>query len=130
MASGAGMSWAKDHLLPNRAPRALLVTEQARCHFPGPGDSVPMAGAMDGREEAVPDDEEVVRRIRAGEAVLFDVLMRRYNQRLFRVARAILKDEDEAEDVMQQAYVNAYTHLHQFEERARFGTWLTRIAFH
>jgi len=85
---------------------------------------------MDGREEAVPDDEEVVRRIRAGEAVLFDVLMRRYNQRLFRVARAILKDEAEAEDVMQQAYVNAYTHLHQFEERARFGTWLTRIAFH
>jgi len=85
---------------------------------------------MDGREEAVPADEEVVRRIRGGEAVLFGVLMRRYNQRLFRVARAILKDEAEAEDVMQQAYVNAYTHLHQFEERAQFGTWLTRIAVH
>lgn len=75
-------------------------------------------------------DEEVVRRVRDGETVLFEVLMRRYNQRLFRVARAILRDEDEAEDVMQQAYVNAYTHLHQFEERARFGTWLTRIAVH
>ena len=73
-------------------------------------------------------DEELVRRIRAGETDLFEVLMRRYNQRLFRVARAILRDDSEAEDVMQQAYVNGYTHLDQFEERARFGTWLTRIA--
>jgi len=75
-------------------------------------------------------DEEAVRRILAGETALFEVLMRRYNQRLFRVARAILRDEGEAEDVMQQAYVNAYTHLHQFEQRARFSTWLTRIAVH
>jgi RNA polymerase sigma-70 factor (ECF subfamily) len=75
-------------------------------------------------------DEEVVRRVRRGDTTLFEVLVRRYNLRLFRVARAILKDESEAEDVMQQAYVNAYAHLHQFEERARFGTWLTRIAVH
>lgn len=75
-----------------------------------------------------PSDEELVRRVRQGETALFEVLMRRYNQRLFRVGRAILRDEAEAEDVMQQAYVNAYTNLHQFEERARFGTWLTRIA--
>ena len=77
-----------------------------------------------------PSDEAVVRRVREGETALFELLMRRYNQRLFRVARAIVKDEAEAEDVMQQAYVNAYTHLHQFEERARFSTWLTRIAVH
>jgi RNA polymerase sigma-70 factor (ECF subfamily) len=75
-------------------------------------------------------DEELVRRIREGETALFEGLVRRYNRRIFRVARAILRDEAEAEDVMQQAYVNAYTHLHQFEERARFGTWLTRIAVH
>ena len=73
-------------------------------------------------------DEELVRRIRAGETGLFEILMRRYNQRLFRTAWAILRETDEAEDVMQQAYVNGYTHLHQFAERARFGTWLTRIA--
>lgn len=73
-------------------------------------------------------DDEVVRRVRGGETALFEILMRRYNQRLFRMARAILRDDAEAEDVMQQAYVNAYTHLGQFEERARFGTWLTRIA--
>ena len=75
-------------------------------------------------------DEDVVRRVRAGEVGLFEILMRRYNQRLYRAARSIVKDEAEAEDVMQQAYVNAYTHLHQFADRARFGTWLTRIAIH
>jgi RNA polymerase sigma-70 factor (ECF subfamily) len=73
-------------------------------------------------------DEEVVRRVRAGEPALFEVLMRRYNQRIYRTARAIVRDEAEAEDVMQQAYVNAYAHLDQFAERARFATWLTRIA--
>ena len=73
-------------------------------------------------------DEEVVRRVLAGDGVVFEVLMRRYNQRLYRVARAILKDDGEAEDVMQQAYVEAYTHLAQFEGRAKFSTWLTKIA--
>jgi RNA polymerase sigma-70 factor, ECF subfamily len=58
------------------------------------------------------------------------VLMRRHNQRLYRTARAIVRDEAEAEDVMQQAYVNAYTHLGQFTGRARFATWLTRIAMY
>ena len=75
-----------------------------------------------------PSDEELARRVAAGETALFEILMRRYNQRLFRVARAILRDEAEAEDVMQQAYVNAYSHLGQFAGRARFSTWLTRIA--
>jgi RNA polymerase sigma-70 factor (ECF subfamily) len=70
----------------------------------------------------------VVRRVRDGETALFEILMRRYNQRLFRVARAILKDDGEAEDVMQQAHVNAYVHLDQFAERASFSTWLTKIA--
>ena len=56
--------------------------------------------------------------------------MRRYNQRLYRAARSIVRDEDEAEDVMQQAYVNAFQHLDQFAERASFATWLTRIAVH
>lgn len=73
-------------------------------------------------------DVEVVRRVRDGETALFEILMRRYNQRLYRVARAILRDDGEAEDVMQQAYVNAYIHLDQFAERASFSTWLTKIA--
>lgn len=73
-------------------------------------------------------DEEVVGRIRQGEAALFEVLMRRYNPRLYRVALSIVKNDAEAEDVMQQAYVSAYRHLDQFAERAKFSTWLTRIA--
>lgn len=73
-------------------------------------------------------DEEVVGRVLAGETELFEILMRRYNQRLYRVARSILADDGEAEDVMQDAYVRAYSHLGQFAGRARFSTWLTRIA--
>jgi RNA polymerase sigma-70 factor (ECF subfamily) len=73
-------------------------------------------------------DSQVVERVRSGERALFEVLMRRYNQRLYRVVRAVLKSEHDVEDVMQQTYVNAYVHLHQFAERSRFSTWLTRIA--
>jgi RNA polymerase sigma-70 factor, ECF subfamily len=73
-------------------------------------------------------DSDIVRRVRAGEHALFEVLMRRHNQRVYRTARAVVKDETEVEDVMQQAYVNAFTHLHQFEDRSEFSTWLTRIA--
>jgi RNA polymerase sigma-70 factor (ECF subfamily) len=75
-------------------------------------------------------DDEVVSRIKAGDRGLFEVLMRRYNQRLFRAARAIVRDDAEAEDVLQQAYLNAYAHLGQFAGRASFATWLTRIAVH
>src|ERR1041385_5313691 len=75
-------------------------------------------------------DEEVVARVLAGETPLFEILMRRYNQRLYRVSRVILRDDSEAEDVMQDAYVRAYEHLDQFAGRAAFSTWLTRIAIH
>jgi RNA polymerase sigma-70 factor, ECF subfamily len=76
------------------------------------------------------DDAELVRRIRAGETALFELVMRRYNQRLFRVLRALLRDEAEAEDVLQDAYVRAYTHLGQLEQPARLASWLTHIAVH
>lgn len=75
-------------------------------------------------------DEEVVARVLAGETALFEILMRRYNQRLYRVSRSILRDDGEAEDVMQDAYVRAYEHLVQFAGKAAFSTWLTRIAIH
>src|SRR5579864_6312048 len=75
-------------------------------------------------------DEEVVRRVLDGETALFEIIMRRYNQRLYRIARGILRDDAEAEDVMQDAYVRAYRHLNQFAGRAKFSTWLTRIAVH
>jgi len=75
-------------------------------------------------------DEDIVERILGGETALFELLMRRYNQRLYRITRAIVKDEGEAEDVTQDAYVRAFEHLDQFAGRARFSTWLTRIAVH
>jgi RNA polymerase sigma-70 factor (ECF subfamily) len=73
-------------------------------------------------------DEQVVAQVLSGQTALFEVLMRRYNERVYRAARSIVRDEREAEDVMQQAYVNAYTHLSQFNGAARFSTWLTKIA--
>jgi RNA polymerase sigma-70 factor (ECF subfamily) len=75
-------------------------------------------------------DEEVVERVIGGDTALYEIIMRRYNQRLYRVARAILRNDAEAEDVMQDAYVRAYAHLQQFAGLAPFSTWLTRIAVH
>ena len=75
-------------------------------------------------------DEEIIGRVKAGDTALYEVIMRRYNQRLYRVARAILRDDAEAEDVMQDAYVRAYQHLEQFAGLAPFSIWLTRIAVH
>ena len=73
-------------------------------------------------------DEEVVVRVRTGELALFEVLMRRHNQRLFRIARAVLRNDADAEDAVQQTYVSAYAHLAQFAGDAKFATWLTLIA--
>ena len=73
-------------------------------------------------------DEEIVARVVAGEKLLFELLMRRHNQRVYRTIRAILGTDDYAEDVMQQTYLNAYSHLKSFAGNARFSTWLTSIA--
>jgi RNA polymerase sigma-70 factor (ECF subfamily) len=75
-------------------------------------------------------DEALVPRILAGETALFELIMRRHNQRLYRAARAILNDDAEAEDVMQETYVRAFAHLAQFRGDALLSTWLTRIAAH
>ena len=75
-------------------------------------------------------DEQVVEQVISGHTAQFEILMRRHNQRLYRAARAIVPDEREAEDVVQQAYVNAYANLRQFDGRAQSSTWLTRIAVH
>ena len=73
-------------------------------------------------------DEEIVRRVLDGDVSLYELLMRRHNQRVYRAIRSILREDSESEDVMQEAYVRAYEHLGQFEGRAQFSTWLTRIA--
>ncbi len=88
---------------------------------------MPADAALSLPSTALPD-EEIVARILDGERPLFEVLMRRHNEKVYRAARAIVRDDREAEDVMQEAYVNAYTHLAQFDGRAKFSTWLTKIA--
>src|SRR5262249_1598072 len=80
-------------------------------------------------EGSVPG-EALVPRILAGEPALFELIMRRHNQRLFRAGGAILNDDAEAEDVMQETYVRAFAHLGQFRGDALLATWLTRIAVH
>lgn len=77
-----------------------------------------------------PSDEEVVKRVLAGESELYEVLLQRYNQRLYRIARAIVLDTSEARDIVQQTNAQAYEHLRQFAGRAKFSTWLARIAIH
>ena len=72
-------------------------------------------------------DDQVVARVLTGQTAVFEVLMRRHNQRLYRTARAIIGDDRQAEDAMQQAYVNAYARLREYEGKDRFATWLTRI---
>ncbi|HUP23344.1 MAG TPA: RNA polymerase sigma factor [Thermoanaerobaculia bacterium] len=81
------------------------------------------------RPEAL-TDEAIVARVRSGELQLYEILMRRYNQRLFRIARSVLADGAEAEDVTQEAWVRAYEHLGRFDGRATFATWVTKIALH
>lgn len=73
------------------------------------------------------NERELIERIKKGEKELYALIMRQYNQRLYRVARSILKDHREIEDVMQETYLKAFQHLHQFEGRSHFSTWLTRI---
>ncbi len=75
-------------------------------------------------------DEEIVRAVLGGNVDLFEILIRRYDQRVYRAARAVLSNDAEAEDVTQEAWVRAFGHLGQFAGRALFSTWLTKIAVH
>jgi RNA polymerase sigma-70 factor (ECF subfamily) len=74
-------------------------------------------------------DEQLVEQSRGGETVAFELLMRRNNQRVYRVIRSVLRDPAEIEDAMQQSYVSAFAHLDQFKGAAKWSTWLCRIAF-
>src|SRR5450755_1678260 len=79
------------------------------------------------RPNSAVDDAELVVQVARRDQAAFEMLMRRHNGRLFRVARAILKDDAEAEDTLQEAYLDAYRHIDEFRGEARLSTWLTRI---
>lgn len=73
------------------------------------------------------DDREIARRIAAGDRVALECMMRRYNRRLYRLARATLRDRTEAEDALQDAYIGAYRSIGQFRGDASLSTWLSRL---
>src|SRR4029079_19072052 len=73
------------------------------------------------------DDDALAARVAKKDHAAFEVLMRRYNSRLFRVARAILRDDSDAEDALQDAYLDAYRQMGSFRGDAALATWLTRI---
>ena len=73
------------------------------------------------------DDAALLARMQARDGAAFEVLMRRYNRRLYRVARSLLRDSAEAEDAVQEAYLSAYRSMGDFRAEAAVATWLTRI---
>jgi len=72
-------------------------------------------------------DTEIIHRILGGEKHLFELIIRRYNPKLFHIGRSIIKDENEVEDIIQETYVKVYENLRKFENRSSFSTWLIRI---
>ncbi|MEZ5400096.1 MAG: RNA polymerase sigma factor [Bryobacteraceae bacterium] len=87
---------------------------------PAQTNSMPLAAAD--------ADAALVGRARLGEAAAFAQLVEKYNRKIFRLARHITQNQEDAEDVLQEAFLKAYTHLDSFEGAARFYTWLVRIA--
>jgi RNA polymerase sigma factor (sigma-70 family) len=73
------------------------------------------------------EDASLAARLANRDSAAFETVMRRYNSRLFRIARAILKDDAAAEDALQEAYLDAFRHIDGFHGEAALGTWLTRI---
>ena len=78
-------------------------------------------------DEAADPDAELAARVARGDHPAFEILMRRHNRALFRTARAILRDDAEAEDALQEAYLQAYHTLGSFRGEARLSTWLARV---
>ena len=72
-------------------------------------------------------DDTIVSRVLLGKTEEYEILVRRYNNMLYKTARGILSKEDDIEDAMQEAYLKAFEKLHQFRKEAKFSTWLTRI---
>src|SRR5512137_2011093 len=89
---------------------------------------MPPSAAVSAQAASPTPDAEIVHRVRTGDVALFEVLMRRHNPLIYRTIRAILRNETEVEDAMQQAYLSAYSHLGEFEGHSAFSTWLVRIA--
>jgi RNA polymerase sigma-70 factor (ECF subfamily) len=78
--------------------------------------------------ESLPTDRDLIERTLAGDGHAFAMIVERFQRKIFRTARAIVRDDAEADAITQDTFVQAYTHLAKFEGRAELETWLTRIA--
>ena len=78
--------------------------------------------------ESLPTDRELIEQTLAGDGNAFAMIVERFQRKIFRTARAIVRDDAEADTITQDTFVQAYTHLARFEGRAELETWLTRIA--
>jgi len=107
----------------------MVATNQHIATAGGPGGET-HARRADLRSLAPLSDSEVVDRINEGDTAAFELLMRRHNQRLFRLARSIVSEDATAEDVVQETYLRAFASLSRFEGRSSVITWLSRIALH
>jgi RNA polymerase sigma-70 factor, ECF subfamily len=92
------------------------------------GDSLKMATESVPLEAPVDDELELVTQARKGDTASFSVLLRRYEGKIFRLAMNITQNREDAEDVLQEAFIKAYEHLDQFQGNSRFYTWIVRIA--
>lgn len=72
-------------------------------------------------------EEEIIEKINGGELILFEILIRRYNPVLYKIAKAYGFNHQDAEDLMQETHIAAYTHLEKFENRSSYKTWLSKI---
>lgn len=72
-------------------------------------------------------DLELIEKIKRGEKEFYELIVKKYNQRLYRITRAMIGNESEIEDIMQDTFLKAYQYLHQFEGKSEFSTWLIRI---
>jgi RNA polymerase sigma-70 factor (ECF subfamily) len=88
---------------------------------------IPPNGILDVQGVAALADDELVSLVRQGNAFAFRTILKRNNQRLYRLARSLLKDESEAEDAMQETYLRAFANLSDFRGDSGISTWLTRI---
>src|SRR5262249_28131799 len=107
-ASLAGTFLRPLHLRANEANPGIDMTQHASAHLAS-------------------DEADLVARARRGDAAAVRLIIRQHNQRLYRMARSIVRDDGEAEDVLQEAYARAFTNLAAFRGESRVGTWLARI---
>jgi RNA polymerase sigma-70 factor, ECF subfamily len=83
--------------------------------------------ATESAESGLAPDLEIVKKVLAGDGLSFELIMRRYNRRLYRIERGVLRNDDDAEDVVQEAYLRAYQNLPEYRGKGPLSAWLAKI---